>query len=73
MLILLHPGFDDVMDFTQIQKGGLCPSKSLPLMTEFSVSMLLLVIATENNWLGDAFLKVYKFIQKTKPREMKTR
>ena len=73
MLILLHPDFDDVTDFTRIQKGGLCPSKLLPVMTEFSVSMLLLVIATENNWLGDAFLKVYNLTQKTKPREMKTR
>ena len=58
---------------TQIQKGGLCPSKFLPLMTEFSVSTLLQVIVTENNWLVDASLKAYKLIWKTKLSEMETR
>ena len=58
---------------TQIQKRGLCPSKFVPLMTEFFVSMLLQVIVTENNWLGDASLKVYKLIWKAKLSEMETR
>ena len=62
ILIFLHPGFEMSQMLTQIQMGDLCPSKLLPLMTEFSVSMLLQVIVAENNWLGHASLKVYKII-----------
>ena len=62
ILIFLHPGFEMSQMLTQIQMGDLCPSKLLPLMTEFSVSMLLQVIVAENNWLGYASLKVYKII-----------
>ena len=56
---------------TQIQKGGLYPSKLLPFMTVFSVSILLQVIVTENSWLGDASLKVYKIIWKTNRAKLK--
>ena len=59
ILILFDPGFDDSQMSTQIQKGDLCPSRLLPLMTGFSVSMLLQVIVTENNWTEDGSLKVY--------------
>ena len=40
----------------------------LPLMTEFSVFILLQGIAPGNSWLGD-----YKRIWKIKMREMKTK
>ena len=59
ILILFHPGFDDITDVDTDPKGYLCPSRLLPLMTGFSVSMLLHVIVTENNWTEDASLKVY--------------
>ena len=42
---------------TLIQKGGLCPLRLLPLMTEFSVFMPLQVIAPGNSWLGGVSLK----------------
>ena len=49
ILILLPQALMMSQMLTQIQKGGLCPLKLLPLMKEFSVSMLLQVIVTGNN------------------------
>ena len=49
ILVLLHPGFDNVNDMTQIQKADLCFSRWLLLITGFSVSMLLRGMAIENN------------------------
>ena len=58
---------------TLILKGGLCPLRLFPLMTEFSVFILLQGIRPGNSCLGDIFLKDYKVIWKIKVREMKTK
>ena len=76
---MLHPGFDDVTDVNTDPKGRFVSFKVklIHLMTDFYVSMLLGVggggrrgqgggrsIATENNWLGNASLKVYSLYGK---------
>ena len=58
---------------TLIQKGDLYPSRLLPLMTEFSVFMLLQDIAPESNWLEGVSLNFYKLTWKINVRIMKTK
>ena len=58
---------------TLIQNGGLCPLRLLPLMTEFSVFMLLQGITPWNSWLGGISLKDCKISWKTRVKEMKTK
>ena len=55
MNILLHPGFDDVTDVNTDPKGR---------FVSFKVKLIHLRIATENNWLGNASLKVYSLYGK---------
>ena len=58
---------------TLIQKGDLCPSKLLSLITEFSVFVPLKDITPERSWLKGVSLKDYKIIWKINVREMKTK
>ena len=58
---------------TLIQKGDLCPSKLLSLITEFSVFVPLKDITPESSWLKAVSLKDYKIIWKRNVREMKTK
>ena len=58
---------------TLIQKGDLCPSKLLSLITEFSVFVPLKGITPESSWLKGVSLKDYKIIWKINVREMKTK
>ena len=58
---------------TLVQKGDLCPSKLLSLITEFSVFVPLKGITPESSWLKGVSLKDYKIIWKINVREMKTK
>ena len=58
---------------TLIQKGGLCPLRLLPLMTEFPVFMPIQGISPESSWLRGVSLKDCKIIWKITIREMKTK
>ena len=57
---------------TPIQKGDLCPSRLLSLITDFSVFVPLQDIAPESSWLKDFSLKDCKIVWKINVREMKT-
>ena len=62
ILTLLHLGLLDVTEIDSDPNGRFVSFKVALLMKEFFVSMLLLGIVTENNWLGDASLKNYTVI-----------
>ena len=56
---------------TLIQKGDLCPSKLLSLITEFSVFVPLKGMTPESSWLKGLSLKDYKIIGKINVKEIK--
>ena len=66
-------GLEGALRLTLIQKGDLCPSNLLSLITEFSVLVPLKGITPESSWLKDVSLKDYKLIWKINVREMKTK
>ena len=55
----------------QIQNGGLCPLRSLPLMIELLVP--LRGIAPENSWLGRRFFEGLQNYMQIKMREIETK
>ena len=73
LLVLLHPDLEGITEVDADPKGELVFFKvaTLPLMTEFSVFILLQGIAPGNSWIGDVSLKDYKIMWKIKIREMK--
>ena len=75
LLVLLYPDFEGITEVNTDPKGEFVSFKvtTPPLMTEFSVFMLLQGIAPGNSWLGGVSLKDYKIIWKIKMREMKTK
>ena len=74
LLVLLHLSLEGIPEVVTDPKGEFVSFKvtPLPLMTELSVFMSLQGIVPGNSWLEGLFLKDYKFIWKTKMREMKT-
>ena len=68
----LHSGLEGVTEVDTIQKGELCPLKSLSLITELSVFVPLEGITPENSLLKGVSLKDNKIIWKINVREMKT-
>ena len=74
MLVLLDLGLEGNTEVDTDPKGRLCSSRLLPLMTMFSVFVLLQGIAPANSWQregGGVSLKDYKIIWKIIMREMK--
>ena len=59
LLVLLHPDFEGITEVNTDPKGEFVSFKVTPppLMTEFSVFMLLQGIAPGNSWLGGVSLK----------------
>ena len=56
-----------------IQKGGLCPFRLLPLITEFYVFMFLQGIAPRNSWLGGRFFEGLQNYMESKSEENKNK
>ena len=72
MLFLLHLGLEGITEVDTYLKGSFVSFKVTP-SNDSSLFVPLKGIAPENSWLGNAFLKDYKIICKTKTREMKTK
>ena len=73
LLFSLHLGFEGITEIDTNPKGELVSFKvtPLPIVTEFSVFMLLQGITLGNSWLGGVSIKDYKIIWKIKMREIK--
>ena len=74
-LVQLHPALEGITEGDTDPKERFVSFKvtPLPLITKFSVFMLLQGIVLGNSCLGCVFLKDYEIIWKIKMREMKTK
>ena len=72
MLFLLHVGLEGITEVDTDPKGRFVYLKVTP-SNESSLIVPLQSIASQNSWLGGAFLKDYKTICKIKMREMKAK
>ena len=72
MLFLLYLSLEGASEIDTDPKGRFVSFK-VTTYNESSLFVLLQGIATENSWLGGAFLKDHKIICKIKMREMKTK
>ena len=72
-LVLHHLGLEGITEVDTDSKGRFVSFQvtPLPLMTEFSMCMVLQGIVSGNCWLGNVSLKNYKIIWKIKMKEMK--